>query len=75
MRTKKLTKEKLLLEKTVKERTYEIEQQKNLVEQKNKEITDSIQYAKRIQNALLPSEKYVAKSIEKLKNTPKKPKS
>ncbi|MCD6068359.1 MAG: protein serine/threonine phosphatase [Bacteroidetes bacterium] len=32
-----------------------IESQKELVEEKNKEITDSINYAKRIQTALLPS--------------------
>ncbi|MBK6834476.1 MAG: tetratricopeptide repeat protein [Bacteroidetes bacterium] len=33
-----------------------IEHQKHLVEEKNHEITDSINYAKRIQTALLPSE-------------------
>lgn len=32
-----------------------IEQQKLIVEEKNKEITDSINYAKRIQTAILPS--------------------
>ena len=32
----------------------EIEQQKHLVEEKNKEITDSISYAKRLQDAILP---------------------
>jgi serine phosphatase RsbU (regulator of sigma subunit) len=34
----------------------EIEQQKRIVEQKNKEITDSINYARRIQLAILPPE-------------------
>jgi len=33
--------------------------QKQIVEEKNKEITDSIQYAKRIQNAILPTDKLV----------------
>lgn len=33
-----------------------IEQQKSLVEEKNKQITDSINYAKRIQTAILPGE-------------------
>lgn len=33
-----------------------IEQQKKTVDQKNKHITDSINYAKRIQDAILPSE-------------------
>ncbi len=36
-----------------------IEQQKHLVEEKNKEITDSITYAKRIQSAILPQSKFV----------------
>ncbi|HLC82776.1 MAG TPA: tetratricopeptide repeat protein [Bacteroidia bacterium] len=34
---------------------HEVEHQKELVDEKNKEITDSINYAKRIQTALLPS--------------------
>ena len=36
-----------------------IEQQKHLVEEKNKAITDSITYAKRIQSAILPQPKLV----------------
>ncbi len=36
-----------------------IEAQKQLVEEKNKEITDSINYAKRIQTAILPSSRIV----------------
>lgn len=35
--------------------------------EKNKEITDSIRYAKRIQESLMPPEKYIEKSINKLK--------
>lgn len=34
----------------------EIEDQKEIIEEKNKDITDSIRYAKRIQNAILPTE-------------------
>jgi len=41
--------------------------QKKLVEEKNKEIVDSINYAKRIQQAQLPTEKYIEKSLEKFK--------
>lgn len=41
--------------------------QKNLVEHKQKEILDSIHYAKRIQMVLLPSEKYIDREIKKLK--------
>ena len=37
-----------------------ISKQKELVERKNKEILDSINYAKYIQNALLPSEKVIS---------------
>ncbi len=44
-----------------------IGQQKEIVEQKQKEIIDSINYAKRIQTALLPNEKYISKNISRLK--------
>ncbi len=36
---------------------HEIEAQKEILEEKNKEITDSINYAQRIQSAFIPSEK------------------
>lgn len=45
------------LEVQVKERTAQIEHQKYEIEQQNKDILDSIKYAKRIQNAILPSDK------------------
>jgi tetratricopeptide (TPR) repeat protein len=41
-----------------------IEEQKELVEEKQKEILDSIHYAKRIQNALITSEKYIEKKLK-----------
>ncbi|MFN8114762.1 MAG: two-component regulator propeller domain-containing protein [Bacteroidia bacterium] len=67
--TKKLIADKQKLEKTVDERTHELReekekvesinkeviQQKTIIEHKNIEITDSIKYAKNIQEALLPS--------------------
>ncbi len=53
-RTKKLEKEKKKLEHTVELRTSEIIEQKKIVEEKNHEITDSINYAKRIQQSMLP---------------------
>jgi serine phosphatase RsbU (regulator of sigma subunit) len=40
------------------DKNNEIERQKLLVEEKNKDITDSIHYARRIQHALLPSDSY-----------------
>jgi serine phosphatase RsbU (regulator of sigma subunit) len=62
-REKKLVAEKEKLEKTVEERTAEvvkqkdvIEEQKHFVEEKHKEITDSINYAERIQRSLLASD-------------------
>jgi ligand-binding sensor domain-containing protein/serine phosphatase RsbU (regulator of sigma subunit) len=61
-RTLYLRKAKIMLENQVKERTQEIEQKNVVLEEnnvlisnKNKEITDSINYAKRIQEAILPS--------------------
>ncbi|MGE0562364.1 MAG: tetratricopeptide repeat protein [Flavobacteriales bacterium] len=45
-----------------------IENQKELVEEKQKEILDSIRYAKRIQEALLTSQSYIERNIERLKN-------
>lgn len=44
------------LEEKVKERTAEVVKQKEIIEEKNKHITDSIIYAKRIQRAILPPE-------------------
>ncbi|HEY4798760.1 MAG TPA: tetratricopeptide repeat protein [Bacteroidia bacterium] len=43
-----------------------IQMQKDLVEVKQKGILDSIKYAKRIQQALLPSEKYIDKHLKRL---------
>jgi tetratricopeptide (TPR) repeat protein len=37
----------------------EIEMQKNLIEEKNKMITDSIDYARNVQNAIIPPEKEI----------------
>ena len=40
-----------------------------VVTEKNKEITDSIIYAKRIQDALITPEKYIEKSLKRLMNS------
>jgi hypothetical protein len=42
--------------------------QKQEVEEKQKEILDSIHYAKRIQTALLTSEYYIEKNLKRLSN-------
>lgn len=44
-----------------------ITNQKTVVDQKQKEILDSIHYAKRIQQAHMPNEKMIAKTFERLK--------
>lgn len=44
-----------------------IERQKEIVDSKNKAILDSIYYAKRIQQSLLPSKKYLERNLESLK--------
>lgn len=45
----------------------EVEEQKHIIEEKQKEVMDSINYAKRIQNAHLPQEKYISKKMNELK--------
>jgi len=62
-RTRKLRKEKEILEKTVTERTAEVVKQKQEIEHKNHEITDSINYAKRLQTAILPPDKLIKESL------------
>jgi serine phosphatase RsbU (regulator of sigma subunit) len=51
-RYKKTNKQRLIIEQQEKETKY----QKGLVDNKNREILDSINYAKRLQDAILPSE-------------------
>ena len=47
-------------------RKHLVEKQKELVEEKQKEIIDSINYASRIQRALITSERYIEKSLNRL---------
>ncbi len=46
------------------DRTAEITSQKSVIEVKNQDITASIKYAKRIQDALLPSEKVLKENVD-----------
>jgi len=46
----------------------ELSESRAKLEEKNKEITDSIKYAVRIQKAMMPTEKYVRKIIDQLKD-------
>ncbi|MBK7129388.1 MAG: GAF domain-containing protein [Crocinitomicaceae bacterium] len=52
------------LEDKVRERTAEVVKQKEIIEEKNKNITDSIIYAKRIQDATLPAKDLVKSYLE-----------
>lgn len=45
----------------------EITRQKEIIEVKQKEILDSIHYAKRIQTALIASDKYIERNLDRLK--------
>jgi serine phosphatase RsbU (regulator of sigma subunit)/ligand-binding sensor domain-containing protein len=47
------------LNRIIKNQTAELQKQKDEIEHKNKEITDSIYYAKRIQDAIMPSNEYI----------------
>lgn len=76
-RERALRKRSLELEQTVAERTADVvrekkeadkqrleaEHQKEIVEEKQKEITDSINYARRIQNAILPSNRFFRENL------------
>jgi hypothetical protein len=53
----------LQLEETVAERTQEIQEQKTLIEEKQIEILDSINYAQRIQRALLASDDLLKRNL------------
>lgn len=78
LRERKLKQEKAMLEQKVEERTREIAdqnrklaaaneeiiEQKELIEEKNKDIMDSIRYAKRIQEALLPPDDYFSQFLK-----------
>ncbi len=63
LNSSRLQKEKLVLERIVKERTAELVMQKEKIEEQHKNITSSIEYAQRIQSALLPPGDYVAELL------------
>ncbi len=49
-----------------KQSNIQLEKMNKVIVEKNKNITDSINYAKRIQSALMTSEKYIDKTIDRL---------
>jgi ligand-binding sensor domain-containing protein len=66
-RESQLRLEKAILENKVKERTTELEIEKQKVEEAHKDIKDSINYAKRIQQAQMPTDKYIEKKLKDLR--------
>jgi serine phosphatase RsbU (regulator of sigma subunit) len=54
LNSKRLIEQNIKLENIIAERTKEINKQKLLIQHKNQEITDSINYAKGIQDSILP---------------------
>ncbi|MGZ4034548.1 MAG: two-component regulator propeller domain-containing protein [Bacteroidia bacterium] len=58
-RERKLMEDKKILESTVTERTKELQIAYSQIEEKNKDITDSINYARRIQDAVLPTDEEI----------------
>lgn len=61
---RRLVKAKNQLEKIVKERTAEVVEQKHLIEEKHKEITDSINYAERIQRSFLATKELLNENLK-----------
>jgi ligand-binding sensor domain-containing protein/serine phosphatase RsbU (regulator of sigma subunit) len=58
IRERTLVREKIILEEKVKQRTAEVVQKSQIIEEKNRDITASIRYAERIQRAMLPREEH-----------------
>ncbi len=63
IRERNLKREKIILEDKVKQRTAEVVSKNEELAKKNKDITDSITYARRIQQAILPSDAVIKASI------------
>ncbi len=51
------------LEDKVNKRTQELKLQKDLIEEKNREVMDSIHYAQRLQTAILPTAQYIYENL------------
>jgi hypothetical protein len=49
----------------IEDQRYDVQLQKEMVEEKQREIINSIHYARRIQKAILPSDNYIEKALRK----------
>ncbi len=65
VRERALVRENKILEEKVEERTAEVVQKNIELDEINKDITASIRYAKRIQDAILPPDEFVKKFLPK----------
>ncbi len=63
LRVQQLKNANILLQNKIDVATAEIRHQKDEIERKNKNITDSIEYAKRIQQAILPLESSIKEAL------------
>ncbi len=63
LRMRKIKREKRILEEKVEERTKELAAKSEELAEKNKDITDSIEYAKKIQTAILPDEQHLNENL------------
>lgn len=63
LNSKRLKEANIRLEKIIKERTKEIREQRDQIVEQKQAITDSIQYAKRIQSAVLPPVELIDKVL------------
>ena len=59
IRTRQLQQRQIKLQEKIDEATAEIKEQKHLIEEKHKEITDSINYAERIQRSFMATKKHL----------------
>ncbi len=59
LRERNLTRQKRILSQEVKKRTAEVVEQHDKILTQNEQITDSINYAKNIQNAILPTKTFI----------------
>jgi len=59
IRTRQLQQRQIKLQEKIEEATAEIKEQKHLIEEKHKEITDSINYAERIQRSFMATKKHL----------------
>jgi serine phosphatase RsbU (regulator of sigma subunit) len=60
---RRLVEQNIKLEKIIKERTAEIRKQRDQIADQKQSITDSIHYASRIQNAILPPNEFISKHL------------